>query len=50
MKTGLRGDGIEADMRGVSIVQGLRVVMLMGHKCACMGCLNRPCIGGEYVF
>ena len=37
VKTGLPGDGVEADMHGVSVVQGLRPVMPMGHKCACMG-------------
>ena len=34
VKTGLPEDGIEADMRGVLVVQGLKAVMPNGHKCA----------------
>ena len=42
-------DGMgEVVMQGVLIVQGLNAVMPNGHKCACMGCLTRPCMGGIF--
>ena len=53
VKTGLPGDGVEAVMHGMSVVQGLKAIifMLMGHKCACMrGDLTDHVSGKAWVF